>query len=88
VFTWFSALKIVGMSPADGVVASVIYLILPGIFIPLFGVWEVLIGICLLYRPLIPVGLVLLFHRRGARHRWDDPRENRAGRHAPEATGE
>ena len=29
--------------------------------VPILGVWEVLIGICLLYRPLIRLGIFLLF---------------------------
>lgn len=30
-------------------------------FVPILGVWEVLIGLCFLYRPLIRLGVLLLF---------------------------
>lgn len=61
VFIWFGALKIVGVSPAAELVASTVYLVSPDIFVPILGVWEVIIGICLLYRPLIRLGILLLF---------------------------
>ena len=61
VFIWFGGLKVVGGSPAADLVASTVYLVPPEIFVPILGVWEVLIGLCLLYRPLIRVGILLLF---------------------------
>jgi len=60
VFIWFGALKIAGVSPAEPIVAAVIYVVDPSLFIPLLGAWEVAIGLCLLYRPLIRLGLLLL----------------------------
>jgi uncharacterized membrane protein YkgB len=61
IFVWFGALKIFGISPAGELVASTVYIVSPELFVPILGVWEVLIGLCLLYRPLIRLGLVLLF---------------------------
>lgn len=61
VFIWFGALKVFGISPAGELVASTVYVVDPAVFVPVLGVWEVLIGICLLYRPLIRVGIFLLF---------------------------
>ncbi|MWV64396.1 hypothetical protein GRS48_06100 [Halorubrum sp. JWXQ-INN 858] len=61
VFIWFGALKIAGVSPAADLVASTVYVVSPELFVPVLGAWEVLIGICLLYRPLIRVGILLLF---------------------------
>ena len=61
VFVWFGALKILGGSPAAELVASTVYVVPPELFVPILGVWEVLIGVCLLYRPLIRLGIVLLF---------------------------
>ena len=61
VFIWFGALKLFGVSPAADLVAATVYLVSPELFVPILGVWEVLIGICLLYRPLIRVGIFLLF---------------------------
>ena len=61
VFIWFGGLKVIGGSPAAELVASTVYLVPPELFVPILGVWEVLIGLCLLYRPLIRVGILLLF---------------------------
>ena len=60
VFIWFGALKPFGDSPANDVIVKTIYWFDPDIFIPILGYWEVLIGICLLYTPLIRFGLLLL----------------------------
>jgi uncharacterized membrane protein YkgB len=61
VFVWFGALKPLGLSPAAELVANTVYLVPPELFVPVLGVWEVLIGLCLLYRPLIRLGILLLF---------------------------
>jgi len=61
IFVWFSALKIFGISPAGELVAATVYVVDPALFVPVLGVWEVVIGLCLLYRPLIRLGIVLLF---------------------------
>ena len=61
VFIWFGALKIFGISPAADLVAATVYVLPPDVFVPVLGVWEVLIGLCLLYRPLIRLGILLLF---------------------------
>jgi uncharacterized membrane protein YkgB len=61
VFVWFGALKPLGLSPAAELVANTVYLVSPELFVPVLGVWEVVIGICLLYRPLIRLGILLLF---------------------------
>jgi len=61
VFVWFGGLKIIGGSPAAELVANTVYVLDPAVFVPILGVWEVLIGLCLLYRPLIRLGIFLLF---------------------------
>ncbi len=61
VFIWFGGLKVIGGSPAADLVAATVYVVPPEQFVPILGVWEVLIGLCLLYRPLIRVGILLLF---------------------------
>lgn len=61
VFIWFGGLKIIGGSPAAELVANTVYILDPVVFVPILGVWEVLIGLCLLYRPLIRLGIFLLF---------------------------
>ena len=61
VFIWFGALKIVNLSPAEDLVAKTVYWFDPKIFIPILGWWEVLIGVGLLYRPLLRAAIFLLF---------------------------
>ncbi|AXR76641.1 hypothetical protein [Natrarchaeobaculum sulfurireducens] len=61
VFIWFGALKVLGDSPAAELVAATVYVVPPDLFVPVLGVWEILIGLCLLYRPLIRLGILLLF---------------------------
>lgn len=61
VFVWFGGLKLLGISPAGDLVAATVYVVSPDLFVPVLGVWEMLIGLCLLYRPLIRVGILLLF---------------------------
>src|SRR6056297_3852347 len=61
VFVWFGALKVFGISPAGDLGASTVYVVDPALFVPVLGVWEVVIGLCLCYRPLIRFGIFLLF---------------------------
>lgn len=61
VFVWFGGLKIIGTSPAAELVANTVYFLPPSLFVPILGVWEVLIGLCFLYRPAIRIGILLLF---------------------------
>lgn len=61
VFIWFGGLKVFDVSPAADLVAATVYIVPPDIFVPILGVWEVVIGLCLLYRPLIRIGILLLF---------------------------
>ena len=60
VFVWFGGLKVLGVSPAADLVASTVYVVPAELFVPVLGVWEVLLGLCLLYRPLTRLGLLLL----------------------------
>jgi uncharacterized membrane protein YkgB len=60
VFIWFGALKPFGNSPALEVITKTIYWFDPDVFIPILGYWEMAIGVCLLYTPLIRAGLFLL----------------------------
>ena len=61
IFVWFGALKIVNMSPANVLVAKTVYWFDPHVFIPILGWWEVAIGACLFFKPLIRAALFLLF---------------------------
>ncbi len=60
IFIWFGALKPFGDSPAVDVITKTVYWFDPDIFIPILGIWEMAIGLCLLYAPLIRAGLFLL----------------------------
>lgn len=60
IFIWFGALKPLGNSPANDVITKTVYWFNPDIFIPILGVWEIAIGLCLLYTPFIRAGLFLL----------------------------
>ena len=61
IFIWFGGLKFFGISPANDLVTHTVYWIRPEVFIPILAVWEVAIGVCLLFHPLIRVALFLLF---------------------------
>ena len=61
VFIWFGALKLVDMSPAHDLIRDTVTWVPFDIFYPILGVWEVLIGIFLLYRPTIRIAILLLF---------------------------
>jgi uncharacterized membrane protein YkgB len=60
IFIWFGALKPFAQSPADQLVRRTVYWFNPDVFIPILGIWEVLIGICFLFHPLLRMGILLL----------------------------
>jgi uncharacterized membrane protein YkgB len=60
VFIWFGGLKVADMSPAADLVRNTVYWWDPEVFLPLLGWWEVVIGVCLLVRPLVRVAIPLL----------------------------
>jgi uncharacterized membrane protein YkgB len=60
IFIWFGALKPFGNSPANDVITKTVYWFNPDIFIPILGIWEALIGLCLLVPTFIRAGLFLL----------------------------
>ena len=61
VFFWFGLLKVLGTSPAAHLIERTVYWFEPSIFVPVLGWWEMLIGVLLLFRPLIRAALLLLF---------------------------
>ena len=60
IFIWFGLLKPLGMSPEEELIKRTVYWVSPQIFLPVLGWWEVAVGVCLLYRPLIRIALLLL----------------------------
>jgi len=62
IYIWFGALKPLGLSPAQELVERTVYWFEdPKTFVPILGVWEVVIGITICFKPLIRVALFLLF---------------------------
>ena len=60
VFIWFGILKPLGISPAEELVTRTVYWFSPTWFVPFLGWWEVVIGLCFLYKPLLRLGIFLL----------------------------
>ena len=60
VFFWFGVLKPIGVSSATETVSQTVYFLPPEVFVPVLGVWEMAIGVCLLNRRLLRVGIALL----------------------------
>lgn len=56
IFGWFGFLKIIGLSPANGLIESLLGITLPFIpfagFIVFLGVWETLVGVLFLFPKL------------------------------------
>lgn len=62
VFLWFGALKLIpGASPAEDLVRSTIFFMDPDLFIPVLAVWEMAIGVGLLFGVMMRATLLLLF---------------------------
>ena len=61
IFFWFGLLKVLGISPAEEMVRHATNWAGVHHFVTLLGVWEMAIGVFLAIRPLIRVGLVLMF---------------------------
>jgi uncharacterized membrane protein YkgB len=59
VFIWFGILKIVGESPVGKLVADTVYWLDPAWFVPVLGVFEVLVGVGLLLGRGLRLVLVL-----------------------------
>lgn len=59
VFVWFGALKVAGLSPVGDLVAGTVYWVNPRVFVPLLGIWEMVVGLGLLLR--VAMRIVLLF---------------------------
>jgi uncharacterized membrane protein YkgB len=60
VYIWFGVLKIIGLSPAEDLVKETVFWFNPEFFIPILGVFEVLLGFGLLVKKLIPYTIAFL----------------------------
>src|SRR3954470_3369745 len=59
VYIWFGGLKVFGLSPAHDLVVQTITHFFPPSMVPVLGYWEVLIGVCFLFRKTLPAAVVL-----------------------------
>lgn len=62
VFLWFGALKLFpGLSPAEELVRNTVYFFDPDFFLPVLGIWEMLIGLGMITGKFIRLTILLLF---------------------------
>jgi uncharacterized membrane protein YkgB len=62
VFVWFGALKLVpGLSPAEDLVRATVPFLPGGLFLPVLGVWEIVIGLGFLSGRALRLTILLLF---------------------------
>lgn len=62
IFFWFGALKLVpGLSPAEELVRNTVYFVNPDLFLPILAIWEMLIGLGLIFGKFMRLTLLLLF---------------------------
>jgi uncharacterized membrane protein YkgB len=61
VFFWFGALKVVGRSPVEGLVEATVYWLPAEFFVPFLGIWEMAVGIGLLFGFALRLTLALFF---------------------------
>lgn len=59
-FLWFGLLKLFGQPTATSLIAKTVYLGDPAVTVPILGAWEAAIGVCLLWKPLFRLGVLLL----------------------------
>ena len=62
IFLWFGALKLVpGLSPAEALVKNTIYFVNPDTFYLALAIWEMAIGVGLIFGIFMRITLLLLF---------------------------
>ncbi|MBI4341956.1 MAG: hypothetical protein HY599_01150 [Candidatus Omnitrophica bacterium] len=61
VFIWFGLLKVIGKSPVADLVARTVYWVSPAFFVPFLGLWEVAIGLGLLFAVALRLTLFLFW---------------------------
>ena len=61
VFIWFGALKVFGHSPVVALVAAAVPWFPSETFVPFLGVWEILVGVGLLFRVALRATLFLFW---------------------------
>ncbi len=61
IFLWLGALKVFGASPVEDIIAATYPFLSPAFFLPILGVWEIVIGLGLLFKISLRFVLVLLW---------------------------
>ena len=61
VFIWFGALKVAGVSPVAELVAQTVYWVRPETFVPILGLWEIVVGAGLLFGVALRLTLFLFW---------------------------
>jgi len=61
VFLWFGTLKLTGISPVTELIAQTYSFLPQEAFIPILGIWEVVIGMGLIFKISLRVTLALLW---------------------------
>jgi uncharacterized membrane protein YkgB len=60
-FIWFGVLKVIGESPVEDLVKDTIYFMPEDTFFVIIGIWEIIIGIGLLFPVMLRLTLALFF---------------------------
>lgn len=63
IFVWYGLLKPFGAETTTSLLAHTIYFFPAEVLLPILGWWEVAIGLCLIYRPLVRFSIILQFVR-------------------------
>ena len=61
VFLWFGLLKAMGRSPVAELVAQTVYWVDPQLFVPFLGIWEMAVGVGLLFAVALRLTLFLFW---------------------------
>ena len=61
VFVWFGWLKVIGKSPVAELVARTVYWVPSAFFVPFLGVWEIIVGLGLLFALALRLTLLLFW---------------------------
>jgi len=61
IFIWFGWLKVIGRSPVAYLVENTVYWVPPKFFVPFLGVWEITIGLGLLFHFALRLTLFLFW---------------------------
>ena len=63
IFLWFGLLKLLGEVSATSIIAKSVYWLDADTIVPILGAWEVMMGVCLLFRSTIRFAIALFFIR-------------------------